>query len=76
LQPTDLRLALLEAGDGKIGGLVGRIALLCYGFDAVHGVYTRKIATLLQIAGGFTVVILVSALGLMLWRTGKRGAAV
>ena len=76
LQPTDLRLALLEAGDGKIGGLAGRIALLCYGFDAVHGIYTRQIATLLQIAGGLTVVILVSALGLMLWRTAKRGAAV
>jgi protein SCO1/2 len=76
LQPTDLRLALLEAGDGKIGGLAGRIALLCYGFDAVHGVYTRQITTLLQIAGGLTVVILASALGLILWRAAKRGAAV
>jgi protein SCO1/2 len=75
LQPTDLRLALLEAGGGKIGGLAGRIALLCYGFDAVHGVYTRQITTLLQIGGGLTVVILASALGLMVWRTAKRGAA-
>jgi protein SCO1/2 len=75
LQPTDLRLALLEAGDGRIGGIAGRIALLCYGFDAVHGIYTRRIATLLQIAGGLTVVILASAIGLMLWRTAKRGAA-
>ena len=55
LQPTDLRLALVEAGDGEIGGLAGRIALLCYGFDAVHGIYTRQIATLLQIGGGLTV---------------------
>ena len=75
LQPTDLRLALLEAGDGKIGGFAGRIALLCYGFDAVHGIYTRQIATLLQIGGGLTVAILASALGLMLWRTAKRGAS-
>ena len=75
LQPTDLRLALLEAGDGKIGGIAGRIALLCYGFDAVHGIYTRQIATLLQIGGGLTVAILASALGLMLWRTAKRGAS-
>ncbi len=75
LQPTDLRLALLEAGGGKIGGLAGRIALLCYGFDAVHGIYTRQIATLLQIGGGLTVAILASALGLMLWRSARRGAS-
>ena len=43
LQPADLRLALLEAGEGKIGGLAGRLALLCYGFDAVHGIYTAQI---------------------------------
>jgi protein SCO1/2 len=76
LQPTDLRLALVEAGDGKIGGLTGRIALLCYGFDAVHGIYTRQITTVLRIGGGLTVGILASALGLTLWRTGKRGASV
>lgn len=72
LQPTDLRLALVEAGRGTIGGLAGRIALLCYGFDAVHGVYTREIATMLRVGGGMTVAILASALGLMLWRSAKR----
>ena len=71
----EIRLALLEAGDGKIGGLTGRIALLCYGFDAAHGIYTRRIAALLQIAGGLTVALLASAVGFMLWRTAKRGAA-
>ena len=72
LQPTDLRLALIEAGGGRIGGLTGRIALLCYGFDAVHGIYTWQIVTLLRIFGGLTVAVLAGALGLMLWRTRKR----
>jgi protein SCO1/2 len=75
LQPTDLRLALIEAGGGRIGGLTGRIALLCYGFDAVHGIYTWKIVTLLRIFGGLTVAVLAAALGLMLWRNGKSGAS-
>jgi protein SCO1/2 len=75
LQSNDLRLALIEAGDGRIGGLAGRISLLCYGFDAVHGIYTRQIATLLRIAGGSTVMILAAAIGLMLWRTRRRGAS-
>lgn len=75
LQPNDLRLALIEAGGGRIGGLTGRIALLCYGFDAVHGIYTRQIATLLQVGGALTVVILASTLGAMFWRSAKRRAA-
>lgn len=75
LQPTDLRLALLEAGAGRIGGISGRIALLCYGFDAVHGIYTRRITALLQIAGGLTVVVLAGAVGLMLLRGRKTGAS-
>ena len=40
LNPRDLRLALVEAGEGRIGGLADRITLLCSGFDPVHGVYT------------------------------------
>lgn len=75
LQPTDLRLALVEAGEGEIGGLAGRLALLCYGFDAIHGIYSRQIATLLRIGGGLTVAALIAALGLMVWRTRKRGAS-
>jgi protein SCO1/2 len=50
--------------------------LLCYGFDAVHGVYTRQITTLLRIAGGSTVMILAAAIGFMLWRNRRRGASV
>jgi protein SCO1/2 len=75
LQPTDLRLALLEAGNGSIGGVAGRIALLCYGFDAVHGIYTRRIAAILQIAGAGTLVVLAGAIALMLFRSARRGAS-
>ena len=71
LQPIDLRLALVEAGEGRIGGLTGRLALLCYGFDAVHGIYSARIATVLRIGGGLTVAALAAGLGLMLWRTSK-----
>ncbi|TME46492.1 MAG: SCO family protein [Alphaproteobacteria bacterium] len=75
LRPTDLRLALIEAGEGKIGGLAGRLALLCYGFDAIHGIYTQQIAALLRISGGLTVVTITTAIGWMLWRSRKRGAS-
>lgn len=71
LQATDLKLALIEASEGRIGGLTGRVALLCYGFDAVHGIYTRQIATILRIGGAAIIVMLVSTLGFMLWRKQK-----
>jgi protein SCO1/2 len=75
LQPNDLRLALVEAGNGSIGGLAGRIALLCYGFDAVQGIYTRNIAFLLQISGAITVIVIAAAIALLLRRSRKPGAS-
>ncbi|CCD90795.1 conserved exported hypothetical protein [Bradyrhizobium sp. ORS 375] len=74
LQPQDLRIALIEAGQGTIGGLGGRIALLCYGFDAVHRVYTSRIETLLQLAGAGTCALLMGAIALLLARARKSGA--
>lgn len=75
LEPTNLKLALIEAGRGTIGGFAGRIALLCYGFDAVHGIYTRQITVLLQIAGAAFVFALVATIGLLVVRSRKRGAS-
>jgi protein SCO1 len=58
LNPGDLHLALLEAGQGHTGSLVDRIALLCYGFDAAHGVYTLLIWRVLEIGAILTVLAL------------------
>ncbi len=75
LQPFDLKLGLLEAGRGTIGGLSGRIALLCYGFDPLHGIYTRHIAAALKVASAFTVFCLVAAIAFMCRRSRPRGTA-
>ncbi|WP_287741104.1 SCO family protein, partial [Methylobacterium sp.] len=69
LDGRDLRLALLEAGRGTVGGLAGRLAVLCYGFDAAHGIYTLAVTRLLKGAAALTVV----ALALALWRLGRYG---
>ena len=58
LNPGDLHLALLEAGQGHTGSLTDRIALLCYGFDAAHGVYTLLIWRILEIGAILTVLAL------------------
>ena len=38
----DLRLALVEAGGGRVGTIADQVRLLCYGFDPVRGVLRRR----------------------------------
>ena len=63
LNPQDLRLAMLEAGEGRTGSLVARLSALCYGYDSVHGVYTLAVNRILAMAGAVTVALL--GLGLL-----------
>ena len=56
LNPKDLRLALVEAGAGRIGTFRDRLALLCYGFDAAHGVYAPAIARMLKLFAALTII--------------------
>ncbi|UHC15257.1 electron transporter [Methylobacterium currus] len=51
----DLRLALVEAGEGRIGGVGDRLILLCYGYDPQTGVYTPLIRRILTVSGLVTV---------------------
>ncbi|MEN2976507.1 SCO family protein (plasmid) [Tistrella bauzanensis] len=51
-EPTDLRLALTEAGDGRLGDWGDQILLLCYHYDPETGQYGSIIWALLRIAGG------------------------
>ena len=64
LNGSDLRLALVEAGEGRVGTVADRFVLLCYGFDAATGVYTPLIRRILSVAAALTVLVI--ALGLVL----------
>jgi protein SCO1/2 len=55
LNPRDLGLALVEAGEGRTGSIGDRLTLRCYGFDAMRGVYTLAIARTLQLLAIATV---------------------
>lgn len=54
--PTDVRLALTEAGQGRIGSWSDQLLLLCYHYDPQTGRYGSVIWTVLRIAGGLTVL--------------------
>lgn len=53
--PKDLRLALVEAGKGKIGDLMDQFLLLCYHYDPTTGKYGFAIMSLLRVLCVLTV---------------------
>jgi protein SCO1/2 len=57
--PTrDLRLALVESSQGRIGNLVDQLLLRCFHYDAITGRYGLAVMRLVQ-AGGILTVVLV-----------------
>ena len=52
LDAADLRLALVEAGNGQVGTFADHLRLLCYGFDPAKGIYTLTIQRWLAVCGG------------------------
>jgi protein SCO1/2 len=69
--PNDLRLAVVEAGQQRIGSLVDQVLLLCYHYDPVTGRYTPVVLGALRLAGLGTLLGLGLFLGL-LWRDDLR----
>ncbi|MFZ0610102.1 MAG: hypothetical protein WAM75_20750, partial [Xanthobacteraceae bacterium] len=74
LDGGDLRLALIDAGRGAIGGLADQLHLLCYGFDPAHGIYTERITTLLTFACLATLVIIAGGIFTMVMLRRRREA--
>lgn len=63
----DLRLALDEASEGKIGSPVDAILLFCYHYDPHTGKYGLLISHVIQAGGAITLLVL-GALVLVLFR--------
>lgn len=53
--PRDLRLALLDASDGRISSPLKRALLYCYHYDVATGRYSLAILRVVQLAGAATV---------------------
>jgi protein SCO1/2 len=53
--PRDLRLALFDASEEKIGSPLARALLYCYHYDLATGRYSLAIMRIVQVAGAATV---------------------
>ena len=56
-KPSNLKLALLEAAEGKIGNPFDRLVLYCFHYDATQGRYAPVAAKLMRVGGGVSVVL-------------------
>lgn len=63
-EAPDLRLALVEAGQGKLGSPLQQALVRCYRYDPETGRYSLAVMNLLRIAGGGTALAL---LGGIVW---------
>src|SRR5208283_1824388 len=64
--PADLRMALVDASQYKIGSPVDYVLLFCFHYDATLGKYTLAIVNVLKIAGCLTVLLLAGLLYLLM----------
>jgi protein SCO1/2 len=58
--PRDLRLALVEATEGKIGTLADQLLLFCFHYDAATGKYGPATMAAVQVGGALTLLALVT----------------
>jgi protein SCO1/2 len=56
--PRDLRLAIVEASQGKIGTLADNLLLFCYHYDPMTGRYGFYVMQALRVAGVATVLLI------------------
>lgn len=54
--PRDLRLALVESSENKIGSVVDQVLLYCFHYDPVIGRYSAVALNIVRLAGALTVV--------------------
>lgn len=66
-EPRDLRLALVDASEGRIGSPVDRLVLLCSHYDPATGRYSTTAMALVRAV----CLAVLAALGLWIWRARK-----
>ena len=56
--PKELRMALVESGDGKVGSLVDTLLLYCYHYNPAAGRYGAIAMNLVRLGGAVTALFL------------------
>jgi protein SCO1 len=71
-KPRDLRLAIVEASQGKVGNAVDELLLLCFHYDPATGKYSRN-AMMFARAGGVATMLGLGGFIFVMFRRERRG---
>jgi protein SCO1/2 len=69
----DLKLALLEASQSRIGSVTDQLLLLCYHYEPATGKYSRNAMNFVRAGGAATVISLAGFIFIMVRRDRSRG---
>ncbi|HVY46058.1 MAG TPA: SCO family protein [Minicystis sp.] len=72
--PRDLRLALLEASEGRIGSIVDRVLMTCYHFDPATRKYGPFVVGFMRVGGALILLTVGMVVGLLFWAERKKRA--
>ncbi len=73
--PRDLKLAVLEASQGRVGTALDRAILRCFKYDPSSRKYHFYVMGALRLGAGFFGAALFALLGVLWWREVKKGKA-
>ena len=68
----DLKFAIIEASEGRVGSTVDRLILSCFHYDASEGRYGPYAFGIMRLGGVLTVILLGAALGVFWLRERRR----
>ena len=75
--PTnDIRLALIEASENKLGSIYDQVALYCFHYDPQTGKYGMVIMNVIRLSGIATVVILGAFMFVMIRRDRRKKGSI
>ena len=69
--PKELRLALVESGEGKVGSAIDELLLYCFHYDPASGRYGVVVMNLVRLGGVLTILFIAGFI--MVARRGEAG---
>jgi protein SCO1 len=70
--PKELRFALVESGEGRIGSVVDELLLYCYHYDPAAGQYGLVVMNLVRLGGVLTVAMMLGFILVMIRKDRSR----
>ena len=72
--PKDLRLALVDSGQGRLGSVVDELLLYCFHYDPSSGRYGAVFMNIIRLGGVLTAGLVAGFIVLMRWRESRHVA--